>query len=259
MTPSPDFPPIFVISLARAKERREKMRARLDSLGAAYEIVDAVDGAALTPADYESRLRQDIMRRKWSRELLPAEIGCYLSHYNLWRRIAAEEIPRALVLEDDADLTGDFAAVVADVLTLNCNWDVVHLAAHRPELVDVAFRGHAGRDYIFGRYKRRLLLAHAYLISLAGARKLLDICREISEPIDIAWGRWWRTGLMFFCVAPELARQAETVSTITDYASLPKGKLKERITAQIWRRKERIACRLYRWMHPVPEVKRKGK
>lgn len=252
----PDFPPIFVISLARAKERREAMRVHLDSLGAAYEIVDAVDGAMLTPADYEPRLRQDIMHRKWSRELLPAEIGCYLSHYNLWRRVVAEEMSCALVLEDDVKLSENFSPVIADVLTLNCRWDVVHLAARRPKDVDVACHGLAGRDYVFGRYKRRLLCTHAYLISLAGARKLLDICRDISEPIDWAWGYWWQTGLVFYCVGPKLAWQVEEKSTIVDYDSLPKGKLTEKIAAKVWLRKEKIACRLYGWMNPVPKITR---
>ena len=256
MTPSPDFPPIFVISLAHAVNRRATISARLNALGLKYEIVNAVDGKSADPAAYRRQLRQDIARRKWSRELSPAEIGCYLSHYNLWRCIAAEEIPRALVLEDDADLTADFIPVVTDVLTLNCNWGIVHLAARHTEKVDVALRGLAGRDYVFGRYKRRLMLTHAYLISLTGARKLLDICREISEPIDHAWGHWWRTGLVFYCVAPELARQTAPESTIGDRH--PKiGKLTDRITGSIWRRWDRISCLRYRLTHPLPEITRR--
>ena len=253
MTP----PPIFVISLARAANRRAAISARLNALGLKYEIVDAVDGKSADPAAYRRRLRQNIARRKWSRELQPAEIGCYLSHYNLWWRVADEEIPCALVLEDDADVADDFAAVVADVLTLNCNWDVVHLAARRPELVETAFRGLAGRDYIFGRYKRRLLWAHAYLISLTGARKLLNICREISEPIDHAWGHWWWTGLAFYCVAPELARQTETESTIGGNRHPNTGKPADRIIGSIWRRWDRISCLCCRLTHPLPEITRR--
>ena len=251
-----NFPPIFVISLARAKERREKMRAQLDKLGVHYEVVDAVDGATLNPADYEHRLRRDKFRRRHEYEILDGEIGCYLSHYRLWERMVAEEIPRALVLEDDAELSEDFSPVIADVLTLNCSWDVVHLAVRRPELVDVACRGLAGRDYVFGRYKRRLLCAHAYLIGLAGARKLLDICREISEPIDDAWGHWWQTGLMFYCVSPELAKQVGAESTIGYNNRTSTRKLADRITSSIWRRKERIVRCLYRWMNPVPKITR---
>ena len=41
------MPPIFVISLARAVERRADMIRRLDALNIRYEIVDAVDGADL--------------------------------------------------------------------------------------------------------------------------------------------------------------------------------------------------------------------
>ena len=85
----PDFPPIFVISLARAAHRREKMCARLDALGLQYEIVDAVDGKTADPQTYQNRLRQDIARLKVGYELSPGQIGCYLSHCYLWERMAA--------------------------------------------------------------------------------------------------------------------------------------------------------------------------
>ncbi len=254
----PDFPPIFVVSLARAKERREKMRERLNALGLQYEIIDAVDGATLNPAEYAHNLRQEKFRRKFGREMTPGEIGCYLSHYRLWERIVAEQISCALVLEDDAFPGDDFAAVVADVVLLDFRWDVVHLAAHRPELVEVAFRGLAGRGYVFGRFKRRLVWAHAYLINLAGAKKLLNICREISEPIDHAWGHWWWTGLAFHCVAPELARQAGANSTIGGNRNPNAGKAADRIIGAIWRRWDRISCLLCRLTRPLPKGKWSG-
>ena len=52
------IPPIFVISLARATERRADITRRLDAEGLQYEIVDAVDGRELNRADYADRLEQ---------------------------------------------------------------------------------------------------------------------------------------------------------------------------------------------------------
>ena len=254
--PIPNIPPIFVISLARAAHRREAMRERLNALGLQYEIIDAIDGKTANPATYQTRLRQDIARRTLGRELWLGEIGCYLSHYNLWQKIAAEKIPQAIVLEDDAGFAEGFAEVIADVLTLNCSWDIINLTAGRPELVDVAFYKLAGRDYIFGRPRRKLMCTHAYLISLSGAQKLLDICRTISEPIDRAWGHWWHTKLAYFCVSPSLSDSVESESTTGAYAQ--KSTLAERITARLWQRKERVLCRLYGWRNPMPQIKRRG-
>lgn len=254
----PPLPPIYVISLARAESRRDNIKHRLNALGASYEIVDAVDGKTADPAIYQSRLRQDIARRKKGRELLPGEIGCHLSHYHLWQRIVAEQIPQAIVLEDDAAPNADFCAVIADILSLNVPWDVINLAADSKRRTDAMLRGLAGKDYVFGRYQEKLLRTHAYLISLAGAKKVLDICREIAEPIDRAWGYWWQTGLLFYCVAPPLAQQTEKESFISGIRGKP-ATLKEKIIASMYRRKHRIKCKIARIRQPLPTITRAEK
>ncbi len=125
--------PIFVINLPRATDRREKISRALTELAGRFEIVEAVDGATLPPADYEHRLRQDLARSRRRRELSAGEIGCFLSHYNLWARMVEENIPHALILEDDAVLDID-TLVVANVLPMaGWDWDVVSLAYPNPK------------------------------------------------------------------------------------------------------------------------------
>ena len=240
-----NFPPVFVISLARAVERREKMRARLGKLGADYEIVDAVDGATLTADDYgDNILRRDKFRRRYGREILDGEIGCYLSHYQLWQRMVTEKIPSALVLEDDADWDEDLLAIADDIDNLDWAWGVVLLSAHRPKK-----RGRVlqlvGDNRRLVLYDRRMGTTAGYIISQWGAQTLLKHCREITAPIDMLYGEWWRSKTPYYIVVPPVVRQVEPDSLIQ--RKHKKASLAERVLASLWRKYDHWHYRLHYW------------
>ena len=238
----PDSPPIFVISLARAEGRRERMRARLNKLGADYEIVDAVDGATLNPGDYgDNRLRQDKFRRKWGRDMMDGEIGCYLSHYRLWQRMVAEKIPSALVLEDDADWDEDLLAVADDIDNLDWAWGVVLLSAKKKEFPGLELLSPLGDNRRLLLARRRMVTTVGYVISQMGAWVLLQHCREITAPIDIAYSEWWQSEVPFYCVAPPPVRHAEEQSFIYG-RSRKTAPLLDRAIASCWRKKDRLHC-----------------
>ena len=245
--------PIFVISLARAEGRRAAMRARLDKLGADYEIVDAVDGATLTPEDYgDTRLHRDKFRRKRGREIADGEIGCYLSHYRLWQRMVTEKIPSALVLEDDADWDEDILAVADDIDNLDWAWGVVLLSGSARKKI----RGHNLAPV--GDHRKLLLCGErkvttaGYVISQMGAWALLQYCREITAPIDVAYGEWWNSEIPFYVVSPPVVRQVEAESLI-NADKHNKVSLSDRIAASLWRKKNRWHCRMRYWLTSASE------
>ena len=248
----PELPPIFVISLARAKARREAVCGRLDAMGLRYEIVDAVDGANADPVLYRHRLRQDIARLKMGYELSTGMIGCFLSHSNLWERIAAEGMQHAVVLEDDAAPTSDFANVVSDVVSSPAPWDVVILTTPPYKTVSAVVQGVGGKYHTLGRCRYRLLGTAGYLINLRAAQKLPSICREISEPVDVAWCKWWSHKLTFYCVTPQVVREAERDSVI-DY-NVRYGNIAERAAGVAYRRWHRILCQVARLTNPLPKI-----
>lgn len=162
--------PVFVISLARATERRAAMDAQLQQSGAQYEFVDAVDGANLNSAEYRHRLRQDLSRFHFRVEMNDGEIGCYLSHYNLWQRMVDEQIEYALILEDDAVCDADLFAVAAQLPKVDWHWEVVLIGyKKRKHKAKVLCAVTPGRNLV--RYRRPAWFLQAYAISLSGQRK----------------------------------------------------------------------------------------
>ncbi len=87
------------------------MREQLERLGIEYEFFDAVRGTdAICKRELYDRERAV---RSENRELRPGEIGCALSHSEVYAAIAERDAPWALVLEDDAILHHDLPSVLS--------------------------------------------------------------------------------------------------------------------------------------------------
>jgi glycosyl transferase family 25 len=139
------LPRCFVISL-KGSPRRQVIGPALHALGIPFEFFDAVNGRLLSPADIAASYDGG---HRTNRQLSAPEIGCALSHMTLYRRIVAESIPAAIILEDDAivgprlrrfaeradDLPGDVDVVnffAADgVVYRKSSFDVAGIACHR--------------------------------------------------------------------------------------------------------------------------------
>ena len=209
-------PPVFVISLARAMERREDIVRRLNTANIRHEIVDGVDGNKLDLAEIGDRMDSEAQMKYYGRPLYRGEFGCYLSHYNLWRRIVAEKIPAAVVLEDDAVWEDDFSRVISGVAECGYEWDVALLHAGVRKSARVVCDLGGGRK--LACYKRHHVLTTGYLISLSGAEKLTKYCWRICHPIDLAWKWQYRWAGKFYAVMPPVVKPSGAESIILKMA-----------------------------------------
>lgn len=104
----------FVINLERSAARRESIKKQLDAQGIEFEFVKAVDGATLTDeylnqvCDYEELNKRPHLMHK-------GMYGCILSHYHIYQRIVAENLPYALVMEDDIIVQPGLKAILAEI------------------------------------------------------------------------------------------------------------------------------------------------
>lgn len=205
--------PVYVISLARAYERRANISARLNDAGVRYEIVDAVDGRTLDLETLGGRLRNDVAYKRYQHRLTKNEIGCFLSHYNLWARMLSERIPCALILEDDACWTRGFFDVVEALPACDWHWEYVLLSGGKPRPVESELcelpHGHR-----LVRHHRPGWTAAAYLMSLDGAKKAHRQCHTIDGHADGTMRQYWRFGLAFYEVTPAPAYQSDEPSQI---------------------------------------------
>ena len=210
--------PVFVVSLARATKRRDAIARHLDSLNISHEIVNAVDGKNFDLSEYEDRLQHiGECEKRLGVMFDRGSIGCYLSHYQIWERMVRENIPFAIVLEDDAVLQPNFMQTVSDVV--NCEWEwnviVLHTEGRRGKMRKICRLNNGGE---LVQYMRHPYGTAAYMISLEGAKNLLQYCWHLRLPIDHHWKLWWQWNGLFYCVRPQVATVSGSDSTIMQVA-----------------------------------------
>ncbi len=211
--------PVFVISLARATDRRKRMTSRLNQAGVKFEIVDAVDGETMNMNLIKPRLIDDLIKLRGLPKTTTGAIGCFLSHYNLWARMIEEQIPFALILEDDSIWDDDFFDVAKAVVESKYYWNIAHMSHAAPAKIEEEIDQVGERQLLRFRYAQ--CCTDAYLIDLDGAKKMHKFCRLIQDNIDEQWRFYWKSGCYFYHVDPAPARQ-DRPPDFTSFIKQPK-------------------------------------
>jgi GR25 family glycosyltransferase involved in LPS biosynthesis len=186
---SPPFQACFVINLSETSEgqRRWSVMQKHPILGRHVMRFPGIYGKSY---DWTEEVRNGIINTEWDRgawhgkrqEIVvmdPGEIGCILSHRNLWMKIVNESIPRTLVLEDDAIRLDPKLLDITQALVakLPADWDILLLGfwLHRG---DNGSPMHNGLSRV-----KDFALTHSYILSNKGAKTLLGL-GSIDMPLD---------------------------------------------------------------------------
>lgn len=102
-----------------------------------------------------------------NKEALIGEIGCYMGHKRCWEKIIKENLENILILEDgiifDEDIFND------NINKYNKNYDII--------FVNKEMKRNGNMLYGYG--------LQGYILSKNGAKKLLNLCRTMTIPIDL--------------------------------------------------------------------------
>lgn len=167
---------VYMINLLRRPERRRRMQHCFDELGIQAEIMDAVDGKTLNHTILKSmgvKLMTGYADPYHKRPMTMGEIGCFLSHYQIWNKVIENDYESVMVLEDDVRFEPYFRQKVNYVLNelqkLNTEWDLVYLGRKRmQEQEEPLVEG--SRNLVHAGYSYWTL---GYILSSRGAKKLL--------------------------------------------------------------------------------------
>ncbi len=210
---------IFVISLKRRADRSAHMRVLLAARGLTAELVEAVDGRALTD-EQKARYHRERALAVYGAEMNAAEIGCHLSHMSVYRRMVDEGIETALVLEDDIDCDADFAAVLDSVMASpRRDWLVLRLQSTKDEVINASRAATQGdRAEVFhgrtmSRVRTGVLGGCGYLIRQQGAQRMLRYAHRPFMPIDQTLDRYWENGIEPYVLRPFPVRQNPRIAS----------------------------------------------
>ncbi|MEI5640448.1 MULTISPECIES: glycosyltransferase family 25 protein [unclassified Pseudoalteromonas] len=173
--------PVFVINMETCKERFDATYERLMQSQVVATRFNATVGKALTLEEVSHWYDAAANRRYYHRDLTLGEIGCYISHMRIWQKLVDENIPYAIVLEDDLHIEPSFAAVLANIASLT-DWDLIKLSDNR----DNPFfqQQPLNEEFTLGNYRKVPNGTQGYAISLSGAKKLLQR-KPFFRPVDV--------------------------------------------------------------------------
>ena len=209
--------PLVFINLDKDSERRTRIEGQLAHLGLPGERLPAVWWKHLPPAEQSLLYSAERNHGLYYQPLVDGEKGCYASHIQAWRQLLASDAPALVVLEDDVRLTPQFADVVKAIAALQEPWDMVKLLGRDREKV------RSQRPLVPGTalvdYARVPSMTAGYVVSRAGAAKLLAHRQPFGRPIDVDLRFWWECDqLRILGVSPSAIALDDTseVSSIWD-------------------------------------------
>ncbi len=227
----------FILHLTRARGRRENAHALLKNCGLPGEIWAAVDGKALEPEDLTSEVATQLFLPTYPFALKPGEIGCFMSHRQIWAEIVRRDLDHALVLEDDVSLDADvFPKALALAARNVATYGYVQLQ-NRPAGGPARLIDQEGPC--------RLTLptvapvrASAQLISREAAAQLLERAHRFDRPVDTYVQSHWHTGLRPAVVYPA---GVSTISDKLDGSTIQTGR--KGLGERLWREAARFVYR----------------
>ncbi|KAG5853691.1 hypothetical protein ANANG_G00028690 [Anguilla anguilla] len=172
------FDEVFMINLLRRVDRRERMLRSLYEQEIACKVITAVDGSALNMSLIQAmgiEMLPGYSDPYHGRPITKGEMGCFLSHYNIWKEIVERGLKTSLVIEDDLRFEVFFKRrlqnLMHEVESQGLDWDLIYVGRKRmqvdhPERSVPNIHSLVEADYSYWTL--------GYMMSLQGARKLLE-------------------------------------------------------------------------------------
>lgn len=189
----------YVINLDKNTERMAAIDAQLKRLGILYERIPAVYGKALSKAERRKQFASFRSYCATGYRLYDGEIGCALSHVAIYKKMMAEAIELALILEDDV--------VVEEGLLDRVNEVSAFAITDKPQVFLLSAHGAKNTGQIGIEKINGGSCTDGYIITLAAAKIVCNANFPVVTVSD-SWRRWGRRyGLEMYRVWPTTVRQ----------------------------------------------------
>lgn len=211
---------VLIISLQRATERREHISKQMQEQNIPFEFFDAVDGRKLTE-EQKSLADLTLAEELLGHTLVPGEIGCALSHIGVYEKMVKENIASCIILEDDMIFDPQFKNIILKIEALKNSWELIYLLHGKAKTWPL--KRTLAPGFKLARYrfpsknsKRTIIFTVGYMLTLEGAKKILNVAYPIRMPSDYLLGRTQKTRLKTYGVEPSCMQTDIFQTTIQD-------------------------------------------
>jgi len=206
---------MYVISLKHQK-RLDNIKEQQSKINTNIEIFDAVKGDKI---NINQLISDNIVSEGYvisnTNPHKLREIGCYLSHHNIYTKILNDNLPGyTIIFEDDFNIQSD-----------NFENDVISIIKNSNDDFDMIYLGNWYNNHgtiitnnLYNIDKdKHLIGTHAYIVNNKNIEKIIKATKYIDMPIDhkiYVLGR--NDELLVLVVYPTIVNIMDSPSTITD-------------------------------------------
>jgi len=204
---------IYVISL-RHEDRLKNIEEQRNKINRDIEIFDAVKGDTL---NIDTLMNDGEISRNWENgaPYKKREVGCYLSHFNIYKNISASLLlGYTIIFEDDFKIESDnfMDDVNAAIETTNGEFDMLFLGNINNN------NGKLFKNNIYYVNNNETLIGmHSYIVNNKNIEKIIKETMNIDMPIDLKIDNLSKNNkLNILVMYPIIVRQESNTSTIRD-------------------------------------------
>lgn len=183
--------------MATAQARRREFAEGAREAKSPWRFVDALTG----PPDgltYDDRAAI----RRFGRPLGRGEIGCYASHWSVWKALLDSADEQVIVLEDDVLVDWKLLDALAEVELNKLDLALLRLYSTHSFKHRVAINRFLGPHSHVVETRGMFLGTQGYVVTRRAAERLVAGTSRIDEPVDWYLARYWRHGFRNHCLFP---------------------------------------------------------
>ncbi len=260
------MPGVFIINLERSAERWAQIKKHFDAASIPVTRVQAYDARAdwhdvLTARGLNLSNGPDGVgiNPYRGRMVALAEEACFASHMKALHDFVESEHTHALILEDDVYPLRDMATELSLLMKTRLRYDMIRLEGSRYKGARLAV---ALQDLPEAQLVASFAPcpgAGAYLVTVAGARKILSRAPHILMPVDDYLVNPGLTGCKTLNVAPWLFSQKGADSVISTVTGVKRYKVKRNLLGFVRQLVARLHLRFLLWRQAARYALRAGR
>ena len=213
--------PIFIINLKKDIEKKQHMQKLCQKYNLEVEFIEAVYGKELSQEAIDAIYSEQNSIKEIGRSLSSGELGCLLSHRTIYQRMISENIPEAIILEDDIEFNEKFINFLiikdnlprdAELLLLGYWYSGIKYTS---ALISFHNRMKISQTHEIVRFTKKMHGTYAYYITIRGAKKILSsLDNNITMPIDHYTGD--ENIINLYGIYPAIVKLSDSFSIDTD-------------------------------------------
>lgn len=231
---------IVVISLIECHERRRYVSEQLRKVGAEFRFFE-VERFKEYPPSYDRAARWRIH----GNDLNLSEVGCYDSHYRVWKELLASQDQMWCVLEDDVDIDDHFVPTLQAIASTSLPFGFMRLADYGAEnswQIACLPNGSIVKDH-----RKQPFGMQGYVIHRDAAAILVEHARNIIYAVDDMVSRTWEHGVRTLSVTPSVVHHRNDLLGTTIGRIKAKRTLLQKLKREFYMARDSLNSHLHAW------------